>query len=73
MNLVMAVLMNEPQIREVVFPPALLGNHMMARQFLTIFQGLVAGGADALLPVDKLPVTKGGHLRLRSSLWPGIR
>jgi hypothetical protein len=69
-NLVMAVMMNEPQIREVVFPPALFGNHMMDMQFLTIFQVLVADRADALLPVDELPATQRGHLRLRSSLLP---
>ena len=72
MHLVMAVLMNEPQIREVVFTPALLGNHMMHMEFLTIFQVLVADRADALLPLDELPATQRGHLRLRSSLLPGL-
>ena len=68
----MAVVMNQPQIREVVFAPALLGNHMMDVEFLAIFQVLVADRTDALLPLDELPTTKRGHLRLRSSLLPVI-
>ena len=70
MNLMMAVVMHEPQIREVVFPPAFLGNHMMDMQFLTIFQVLVADRAEALLPLGELPATTRGPLRLRSSLLP---
>ena len=72
MNLVMAVVMNEPQIREVVFPPALLGNHMMDMQFLTIFQVLVADRANPLLPLDELSATMGCHLRFGSSLLPVV-
>ena len=68
----MAVVMNEPQIREVVCPPTLLGNHMMDMQFLTIFQVLEADRADAVLPVDELPATQRSHLRLRSSLLPVV-
>jgi hypothetical protein len=34
--------MHEPQIREVLFAPTLLGNHMMDVKFLAIFQVLVA-------------------------------
>jgi hypothetical protein len=49
----MAVVMNEPQIREVVCAPALLGSHMMHAEFLTIFQVLVADRVDALLPLSE--------------------
>jgi hypothetical protein len=45
---------------------------MMDMQFLTMFQVLVADRAEALLPLDELPTTKRGHLRLRSSLLPVI-
>ena len=72
MNLAVAVVMNQPQIREVVFAPALLGHHMMNVEGLAIFQVLVADRADALLPLDELSATKRGHLRLRSSLLPVI-
>ena len=72
MNLAMAVMMNQPQIREVVCAPALLGNHMMDVEFLAIFQVLVADRADALLPLDELPATKRRHLGLRSSLLPVV-
>ena len=68
----MAVMVNQPQIREVVFAPALLGNHMMDVEFLAIFQVLVADRADALLPLDKLSATKRRHLRFRSSLLPVV-
>ena len=68
----MAVVMNQSQIRKVLFAPALLGNYMMNVKFLAIFQVLVADWADALLPLDKLPATKRGHLRLSSSLLPVV-
>jgi len=71
-NLAMTVVMNQPQIREVIFAPAFLGNHMMDMEFLAIFQVLVADRADALLPVDELSATKRGHLRFGSSLLPVI-
>ena len=70
MNLVVAVLMNEPQIREVIFAPAFLGNSMMNMEAFAIFQVLVADRADALLHLDELAATMHGHLRLGSSLLP---
>jgi hypothetical protein len=42
----MAVVMHEPQIREIFFAPALLGNHMMNVKCLAIFQVLVADRTD---------------------------
>ena len=72
MNLAMAVVMNQPQIREVIVAPALFGNHMMNVEVLAIFQVLVADRTNALLPLDELSVTKRGHLRLGSSLLPVI-
>ena len=44
----MAVVMNEPQINEVVRAPVLLGNHMMDMRFLAIFQMLEADRANAV-------------------------
>ena len=72
MNLAMAGVMNQPQIREGICAPAFLRNHMMDMEFLAIFQVLVAARADALLPLDKLSATKRGHLRFGSSLLPVI-
>jgi hypothetical protein len=68
----MAGMMHEPQIREVVFAPAFLGHHMMDVEILTIFQVLVADGADTVLPVDELLATQRHHLRPGSSLVPVI-
>ena len=68
----MAVVMNQPQIREVIFAPALFGNHMMNVEVLAIFQVLVAERTDALLPLDELLATKLSHLRFGSSLLPVI-
>jgi hypothetical protein len=65
-------MVNQPQIREVVFAPALLGHHLMDVEFLAIFQVLVADRADAVLPLDELSATKRSHLRFRSSLLPVV-
>ena len=72
MNLAVAVVMNQPQIREVFCASAFLGNHMMHVKFLAIFQVLVADRADAVLPLDELPATKRGHPRLGSPLLPVV-
>ncbi len=70
MNLAMAVRVNQLQIREVVLPPALLRDHMMHMEVLTIFQMLVANWADALLTLDELSATIRRHLRLGPPLLP---
>jgi hypothetical protein len=70
--LAVAVVMNQPQIGEVVFAPAFLGNPMMNVKFLTIFQVLVTDWTETVLSLDELPATKRGHLRLSSSLLPVI-
>ena len=72
MNLAVAGVMNEPQICEVLFAPACLGNPMMNMEFLAIFQVLVADWAHALLSLDELATTKRRHLRFRSSLLPVV-
>ena len=69
-NLAMAGVMHQPQIREVVFAPTFLGNPMMDMEILTIFQVLMAHRADALLFVDELSATQHRHLGFRSSLSP---
>lgn len=68
----MAVVMNQPQIREGVFAPAFLGNHMMDVESLAIFRVLVTNGADTMLPLNELSAMKRCHLRLSSSLLPGV-
>ena len=72
MNLAMAGVMHQPQIREVVFAPALLRNHMMDVEVLAIFEVLVTDRTDTLLPSGKLPATKDRHLRLGSPLSPVV-
>lgn len=72
MKLAMAIVMNEPQIREVIFAPACLGHHMMDVEILAIFQVLVADRANALLPLDELSATVCRHLRFGSSLLPVV-
>ena len=47
MNLAMAGVMNQPQIREVFCTPTFLGNPMMDVEILAIFQMLVADRASA--------------------------
>jgi hypothetical protein len=71
-NLAMAGVMHEPQIREDIFAPASLGLHMMHVEFFAVFQVLVADRANALLPLDELSVPKRRHLRFGSSLVPVI-
>jgi hypothetical protein len=68
----MAVMMNQPQMCEVIFAPAFLGNHMMEVKFLAIFQMLVTDRTETLLSLDEWPATKRGHLRFGSSLLPVI-
>ena len=58
MNLTVAVVMHQPQIREGICAPAFLGNSMMHVESLAIFQGLVTDWTEALLPLDELPATK---------------
>jgi hypothetical protein len=65
-------MVNQPQIGEVVFAPAFLGNRMMDMKFLTIFQVLVTDRTETLLSLDELAATKYGHLGFSSSLFPVI-
>jgi hypothetical protein len=71
-KLAVAVMVNQPQIREVIFAPTFLGHHMMDVEPFAIFQMLVADRANALLPLDELAATKYGHLGFGSSLFPVI-
>ena len=72
MNLAMAGVMHEPQIRERIYAPALLGDHMVDVESLTMLQVLMTDGTAPLLSLDELPATKFGHLRLRPSLSPVV-
>ena len=72
MNLAMAVVMNQPQIREVFCAPTFLGNPMMDMEILAIFQVLMAHRTAALLLVDELSATTHCHLGFRSSLLPVV-
>jgi hypothetical protein len=68
----MAGVMKQPQIREVIFAPAFLGYHVVHVESLAIFQMLMTHGTEALLPLDGLPATTFGHLRLGSSVSPVV-
>jgi hypothetical protein len=68
----MTGMMNQPQIRQIISAPNILGNHMMHVQFFAIFQMLMADWTDTLLSLDKLSVTKHRHLKPGSSLPPVI-
>jgi hypothetical protein len=52
----MAVQMNQPQINEIVRAPVLLGKHMMDVRFLAIFEVLATDRAEAVLPLEQLPI-----------------
>jgi hypothetical protein len=60
----MTGMMNQPQIRQIISAPNMLGNHMMPMQFFAIFQMLMADGTATVLSLDKLSVTKRRHVRL---------
>ena len=64
--------MHEPQIRESICAPALLGDHMVHVESLAIFQVMVTDRTETLLSLDEVPGTKCRHLRLGSSLSPVV-
>ena len=55
MNLTVAVLMHQPEIREVVRTSVVLGHHMVHVDFLTIIESLVAVGTETVLSPGELP------------------
>jgi hypothetical protein len=71
-NLAMAGVRNQPPIREVLCAPAFLGYHVVHVESLAIFQMLMTHGTKALLPLDELPATTCGHLRLGASVSPVV-
>lgn len=72
MNLAMTGRMDQPKIREIVFAPAFLRDHMMSVEPFAIFQMMVADWTNALLPLDELAATIRRHLRFRSPLLPVV-
>jgi hypothetical protein len=54
-NLAVAGGVHQPQIREVLCAPMLLGKHMVHMQRLAVFEHLETDVAAALLPIGKLP------------------
>ena len=55
MNLPVAVLMHQPEIRKVIRAPVVLGHHMVHVDFLSIIKSLVAAGTETVLPPGELP------------------
>jgi len=54
-NLTVAGLMHQPEIREVVRPSVVLGHHMVHVDLFTIVQRLVAARTEPVLPPGELP------------------
>ena len=71
-NLAMAGVMHEPQIRESVCAPAVLGDPMVDVESLPILQVLMTDGAETLLSLNEVPATKCRYLWLRPSLSPVV-
>jgi hypothetical protein len=71
-NLAMAGVMHEPQMRESICAPAVLGDHMVDVESLTILQVLMTDGTETLRSLDEVPATKCRPLRLRPSLSPVV-
>jgi hypothetical protein len=71
-NLAMAGVMHEPQIRESIGAPGVLGDHMVDVESLPILQVLMTDRAAPLLSLDEVPTTKCRHLWLRPSLSPVV-
>ena len=55
MNLPVAVLVHQPEIRKVIRAPVILGPHMVHVDLFAIVQSLVATGTETVLPPGELP------------------
>jgi hypothetical protein len=69
-NLAVAVVMHQPEIREIIRTPVFLGNHMMHVQVFAVFQDLVTDGTEALLSPGQLPQASGRGLDSALPLFP---
>ena len=66
MNLTVAGLMHQPEIREVVRTSVVLGHHVVHVDLLAIVESLVADRTEPVLPPGELP-------RATSQTWAGFR
>ena len=55
MNLPVAGVMHQPEIRKVIRTPMVLGHHMVHVDFLPIIKSLVAARTETVLPLGELP------------------
>ena len=55
MNLPVAGVMHQPEIREVVRPSVVLGHHVVHVDLFAIVQSLVAARTEPVLPSGELP------------------
>ena len=54
-NLPVAGVMHQPEIRKVIRAPMMLGHHMVHVDFLPIIKSLVAARTETVLPLGELP------------------
>jgi len=71
-NLPVAVLMHQPEIRQVIRAPVVLGHHMVHVDLFAIVQSLVAAGTETVLPPGELPRATSRGLRSVPPLAPVV-
>jgi hypothetical protein len=59
-NLAVASVVYQPEIRKIVRASMFLGNHVVHVSLLAVLQSLVTDGAETLLPPRQLPRATGG-------------
>lgn len=64
--------MHQPEVREILRAPVLLGPHVVHVSLFTIVQSLVTGGTEAVLPPGKLPRATGPALGFVPPLAPTV-
>ena len=64
--------MHQPEIREVIRAPVVLGHHMVHVDLFAIVQSLVAAGTETVLPPGELPRATSRGLRSVPPLAPVV-
>ena len=72
MNLTVAGLMHQPEIREVVRPSVTRGHHVVYVDLFTIVQSLMAARTAPVLPPGELPRSARRDLGSLPPLTPGV-